>query len=225
MAQFFWKARGIGPSPGASQSYSTAFPLTESPISEGGKWAHQATAWAQVNTSGGHAFGTQADAVNDNDSYAYLASPTFSADQAAQGVVWVGGSIGNFCEIEILLRVSDGTSFVKAYECNANMVGPYAQIVRWNGPLNDFTFLAQNFNAFDTIAPPATGDIIKATISGFTINSYINKNDGNGFQLLATATDTDAAKLASGQPGMAMFTSSGTTIASLYGFSSWTTVP
>lgn len=210
----------------STNSYTTNFPLNESPISEGGRWAHLATAWTLVDTSGGLAFGTMPNAVNLNDSYAYITSPTFGADQTVQGTVRVGPGIpsgGAVDEIELNMRITDTSSTVQLYEANANLAGTYAEIVRWNGGLNNFTVLLQNTNAFNTIVPPVTGDILKATIVGFTISLYINKNDGKGFQLLVTVTDTDVVnRLPSGQPGMAFFTENGLTEAAGYGYSSWT---
>jgi hypothetical protein len=97
--------------------------------------------------------------------------------------------------MELLLRFSDDANNARGYECLFNYAGG-VQIVRWNGALGDFTVLT-------TTGPGGlgrdlvSGDVIKATIVGNVISSYING------VLRAQATDST---FATGQPGIGFFT-------------------
>jgi hypothetical protein len=177
--------------------YTTDFNLTESPISENGAWHHNGLDWTTVNTASGYAFGNQAIGVTRsgagqyNDSYAYLSG--FSSDQQASAVVHLG-TIDPGCshEVEILLRWADGPHSARGYECNLSWNGAYAEIVRWNGALGDFTYL------FRGSVPNGVrdGDTLTAAIVGNTITLSVNG------QVRATATDST---FATGNPGMGFY--------------------
>ena len=70
--------------------------------------------------------------------------------------------------------------------------GAYLIIVRWNGPLGDFTYLVNTTGAQYGVTE---GDVVKATIVGNVITAYLN-----GIEV-GTATD---ATYATGSPGMGM---------------------
>ena len=114
----------------------------------------------------------------------------------------------NYCdgpgtrEVELLLRWSDSAISARGYECNLSWDGKYAEIVRWNGPYGDFTYITQQRKFKTGIMPPNNGDLFKATISESTINVYLNKNDGKGDQLIVTGTDPT---FTDGGPGMGFF--------------------
>ena len=94
----------------------------------------------------------------------------------------------------MLLRFSDDASNARGYECLFNWYGGI-QIVRWNGGLGDFTVLSTS--GTDSLGRNLiTGDVIKASIVGSTITTYINGKQ------MATATDS---VFKSGQPGMSFF--------------------
>jgi hypothetical protein len=77
-------------------------------------------------------------------------------------------------------------------------VGAYAQIVRWNGNLGDFTVLGDA----GAITAPVTGDIVRATIVGGTITTFINRLAGGGWVQLAQVTDSTWT---TGGPGIGMW--------------------
>lgn len=206
----------------SSQFYSTNFPATENPISEGGAWTHLGTSWSAIRTTGGHAIGTQAGGGGTDDSYAHLSG--FNPDITVDGTVWLSGTLtgnGNR-ELEILLRWADTSSTATGYECNFAITGPssggYQQIVRWNGAFNNFTILNQETSFPSGTWPPANGDIIRATISGNTITTYINKNGGLGFQQIGTTTDSTYT---TGNPGIGQYIDFGAD-PTQFGFSSYT---
>ncbi len=69
--------------------YSTAFPLTENPISEGGHWISGNAVgldWADYRTTPGLAFGTQTGSGGTNDSTALLTT-AWGANQSGEGIV------------------------------------------------------------------------------------------------------------------------------------------
>jgi hypothetical protein len=68
--------------------------------------------------------------------------------------------------------------------------------------LGDFTYITQQRTFGEGIMPPGNGDVFKATISGSTINVYLNKNDGIGDRLIVVGTDPTYTD---GGPGMGFF--------------------
>ena len=195
-----------------ARTYATNFLLEENPISEGGVWQHHGASWAMVRTFANRAVGGQTGSDGYDDAYAYLSG--FGPNQEVQATLWkdptignvsmtcrilrrliVGQLRGNYCadpgthEVELLLRWADSAASARGYECNLSWDGIYAEIVRWNGPYGDFTYITQQRTFKDGIMPPNNGDIFKATISGSTINVYLNKNDGMGDHLIAIGSD------------------------------------
>ncbi|MBS1865618.1 MAG: Ig-like domain-containing protein [Acidobacteria bacterium] len=196
-------------------SYTTTFPLTENPISEGGKWINGKTVgldWSDVRTTPGLAIGTQTATVLYDDSTAIL-SGTWGPDQTTQATVYtVNQSTNLFEEVELRLRTSISAHSIAGYEVNfrCTPVGnQYVQVVRWNGPFNNFTLL-------DSKAGPGlkTGDIVSATVVGSTISGYING------VLIVQVTDTT---FTNGNPGIGFYLQSGTAAQEGdYGFTSFT---
>ncbi len=197
----------------SGNSYTTNFPLTENPISEGGKWINGKVSgldWANVRTTPGFAFGTETDTVDYDDSTAILAG-TWGANQMAQAQIHVVSQSSNiFEEVEIRLRTSISAHSITGYEINCSVVpsNPYNQIVRWNGPLGSFTQLTGSSTGC------ADGDVLEATIVGSTITAY-----KNGVQLSQYTDST----FSSGSPGMGFYIQGGSASQeSNYGFSNFT---
>jgi hypothetical protein len=223
-----------------ARTHATDFPLEENPISEGGVWQHRGASWAMVRTFGNRAVGTQTGHGGYDDAYAYLLG--FGPNQTAQATLWKDPTIGNdsiickilrrliwrplrghYCdgpgihEVELLLRFSDSPTLARGYECSLAWDGTYAAIVRWNGPLGDFTFITEQHTFVAGIMPPNNGDIFKATISGSMINVYLNKNDGRGDQLVVTGTDPTYTD---GGPGIGFYIQN-TIDPTMFGFASF----
>ncbi|HWP06254.1 MAG TPA: hypothetical protein VNN72_10950 [Polyangiaceae bacterium] len=175
-------------------SYSTSFDTSESPLSERGAWHHDGVDWTIVQTTAGVAYGTQGLGVprsgpeGYNDSYAYLAG--FPADQTASAEIAMG-TIDTSCthEVEILLRWFDSEHVARGYECNLAFDGSYAQIVRWNGPVGDYTYLGEG----SVPGGVKAGDTISASVVGSHITLSVNGT------VRATADD---ATFADGNPGI-----------------------
>jgi hypothetical protein len=197
-------------------SYSTTFPLTESPISEGGHWIHLGTPWALVDTAGGVAYGTQPGDGAYTDSYAHLSG--FPPNQTVTVTVHLdaGFSPGGTREVEIHLRWADSAASARGYECNLAYNGGYAEVVRWNGPLGSYTYVSPQGSG----GPGAVhdGDVFKAQIVGNVITTWLN-----GRQLQQVDVSSIGGTVWSdGDPGMGFWRGSGASATpGDYGFSSY----
>lgn len=200
---------------GTSGSYTSSFPLTENPISEGGVWVNGASTgldWNNVRTTTGKVFGTQVPNVPNyySDSTAVL-SGIWGADQDVTATVFTTTTTGR--EVELRLRTTITAHSITGYEvlfvAYSNGATGDVQIVRWNGPVASFTVLGSGGSAVIT-----QGTVVRATITGNTIRAYVN-----GTQV-ATATDSTYT---TGSPGVGFFLNSGTiTDNASFGFTSLT---
>jgi hypothetical protein len=180
------------------RTYSTIFPLTESPISEGGEWINgskEGLDWGFVSTTPGQTH-THPGQAAYADATALLTGE-WGPDQIAQATV---GNIENACfsdtcypEVELRLRSTLSAHLCNGYEIAFSLKPDsmaYLIIVRWNGPLGDFTYL---FNQKGPQYQAKKGDIIKATVTGNVISAYKNG------VLMGKAADN---VFTSGNPGM-----------------------
>jgi hypothetical protein len=184
------------PMSGFSQSYSTHFEGNEGPLSEAGKWTNNGVDWTQIRTQDGVAGGTQTGTNTGiykfNDSYAHLRG--FPPDQEAWGVAHIARPNATCIqEIEILLRFDSSPHRTTGYECFARCItskSSYVQIVRWDGALGKFTYLADKRG---TNYGLNNGDILKASVVGNVITVSIN-----GVEKARVTDDTFKA----GNPGI-----------------------
>ena len=197
------------PKPTHPATYSTRFPLTENPISDNGHWINGKTTaldWGDVSTTPGLAIG-HAGPARYADATALLTG-TWGPDQSAEATVYAGKTFGS-PEVELRLRSSLSAHVATGYEISnsvSNEASAYLIIVRWNGRLADFTYLA---NLHGQEYGVKTGDVVKATIVGNVITAFKNG------VLLAQVTDKSYA---TGNPGMGF--NEGTN--GDYGFTSFT---
>jgi hypothetical protein len=160
------------------------------------------------------AFGTQTASGKFNDSIAVLGGP-WRADQTVTATVHtVNQQAGKvFEEVEILLRFQITAHSARGYEINfraLNSGDSYSEVVRWNGPLGNFTYLVKNGGPKFGITD---GSVVKASIIGNVIAVYIN--DVQVSQVVDNAY-TD------GSPGMGFFLMGARDTNSDYGFTSYT---
>lgn len=202
-----------GDSPGIPAQYHTNFPLAENPISEGGKWINGGIGvdWAKVQTTPGFSFGTESGSGGYDDSIAVLTG-NWNADQMAQATVrTVNQDSSIFEEVELRLRTAIAPHSITGYEVNFRCTSDgsqYVQIVRWNGPLSDFSYI-------NTAVGPGlrNGDLVKATIVGHTISAYINGT------LVLQGTDSTYA---TGNPGIGFYLQGSSGVNGDYGFTQFT---
>src|SRR4029077_4110249 len=166
--------------------------------------------WADVATTPGKAFGTQTGiGPNFADSTALLTG-SWGPTQTVQAVVYIASADSTTIEeVELRLRSSLSAHSCTGYEVNFSVKpdDPYCQILRWNGPLGDFTLLdARSVGVVN-------GDVVKATAVGSTITCYINNT---------AIFSVDDTTYPSGNPGIGFYLQDGLGPPFNYGFSSYT---
>lgn len=196
--------------------YTTRFPLAEAPISEGGKWVNgrrEGLDWADVRTRAGFAFGAQSGtaqgAARYGDSTALLTGVWGPGQMAQATVRTVNQNEKIYEEVELRLRSALSAHRATGYEILFRCLktdNAYAEIVRWNGPLGDFTYLTR---ARGVQYGVADGDVVKATIVGNVITACIN-----GVAVLQATDDT----YANGKPGMGFYLEGAGGVNGDYGF-------
>ena len=155
-------------------NYATKFPRAEDPISEGGHWIGGKTVgldWGNVSTTPGYAIG-HAGPKRFADSVALLTGD-WPANQSVEEVV-ERHKVSRYPEVSMRLRSSLSKHNCDGYEISFSLKDDdtaYLIIVRWNGPLADFTYLV---NAPGKQYAVKTGDVVKATIVGNEIKAYKN---------------------------------------------------
>ena len=185
---------------GAGQSYSTSFPGSEKPLSEGGCWIDGKTVgldWADVETSRGMAFGK--DLPTQYADPTAVLTGTWGPDQEAEARIRVEKPLSGCCrEVELRLRTTIKPHSIMGYEimCSVASTDPYLNIARWNGPLNDFTYIGK------AKIGCADGDVLKAAMVGDTITVY-----RNAIEVLKTK---DSKFPNGGSPGVGFFDTTNT---------------
>jgi hypothetical protein len=154
-------------------TYTTSFPSSEKVLSDGGRWISGQTVgvdWGYVSTTPGYATGT-AGPKRFADSVALLQG-NWGPNQTAEAVVRKV-SVDGWPEVCLRLRSSLSEHNCTGYEISDSLrdQDPYLIIVRWNGPVADFTYL---LNIKGEKYRVATGDVMKATIVGNLITAYKN---------------------------------------------------
>lgn len=221
LADWCASARPAGSaSSGTRRSYTTNFPGAEDPLSEGGQWANgqkDGLDWANVRATPGLAFGTEyggtRPAPQKYDDSTALLTGAWGPDQTAQATVHaVNQNDKIYEEVELRLRSALSPHQATGYEIlfrSSKSANAYCEVVRWNGPLGDFTYLSRAQGAQCGVA---SGDIVKASIIGNVITAYIN-----GVQVLRATDDT----FKSGNPGIGFYVEGATGVDSDYGFRSF----
>jgi len=195
---------------GPNQSYTTNFPLAETSVSEAGRWINGGTTgldWDNVQTQMNFALGTSPTG-KFTDSTAVLAG-TWAADQSAEATVRIRTVNLDCChEVELRLRTTILPHSITGYEINCSVAKgqPYIEIVRWNGALNNFAYVARRNGT-----GCADGDVLKATIVAGTITVFKNEAE------MLRGTDNNYA---SGAPGIGFYETDKNV--GYYGFSSFT---
>jgi hypothetical protein len=179
----------------AGRTYSTNFPLTENPISEGGNWINGGDVgldWANIITTPGLAVGACSEPPYSDPTG--LLTGSWGPDQTVQATVCSRNQTDNYYqEVEIRFRSSLSAHIATGYEILFRCLktpGAYLEVVKWNGPLGNFTCLSRHNGSQYGVA---NGDVVKASIIGNVINVYING------KLVDTVTDNTYT---TGNPGM-----------------------
>ena len=181
----------------AQRKYDSNFPNTENPVSEGGNWINGGTIgldWGNVLTTPGKVFGDQTPGSPPYKDPTAILTGRWDADQIAEGTVYsINPNASYYQEVEIRLRTSISAHSITGYEIFSRCLkteAAYISIVRWNGPLGDFTELIHLDGLQYGVE---TRDILKATIFGNVITGYINN-----VQVVQVTDDT----YTTGNPGI-----------------------
>jgi hypothetical protein len=179
------------------RSYKTDFPLDENPVSEGGMWLNgktDAIDFTDCITSNGFIHGApsrmnvlekRAEQGNleesedapegDYDDPTAILTGDWGPNQHGKGVAHVEKPTEEwFQEVQIRLRCRLEPHYISGYEiffrCLTGEKG-YAEIVRWNGAVGDWTSLQRHEGSEYGVKD---GDVIEATIEGNVIRGFIN---------------------------------------------------
>jgi hypothetical protein len=201
------------------RSYRTSFERDENPISEGGMWLNgkkDGVDWADVISKNGGAYGSvtrmavaerrveqgnldpssgegSAPEGDYDDPTAVLAG-AWGKNQHAKGKVFSRKPTEEyFQEVELRLRSAIAPHLCTGYEvffrCLKTDEG-YAEIVRWNGKVGDFTSLKKLVGAQYGVQE---GDEVEATIHGNLLKGFIN-----GVEVISATDDA----FNTGSPGI-----------------------
>ncbi len=203
---------------GAGRSYRTCFRFDEAPLSEGGIWLNgrkDGVDWTDIVVQNGVAYGAlcrmgtaerrveqgnlgaqpegPAHIGDYDDPTAVLAGP-WGPNQYAKGIVFTRNQTEKyFQEVEIRLRSAIGPHLCTGYEvfwrCLKND-NAYAEIVRWNGKIGEFTSLKKLFGPQYGVKD---GDLVEATVHGNVLKGYIN-----GVEVISATDDA----FTTGGPGI-----------------------
>ena len=202
----------------AVRSYRTEFQGNETPISEGGIWLNgkrDGIDWADVLMRDGRVYGevtrmmakerrveqqvlgagaAAGAAEGDYDDPTAVLTGSWGRDQYGRARVFSEKQTDKyFQEVEIRLRSSIRPHWCDGYEVFWRCLkteGGYAEIVRWNGKIGDFTSLKKLVGKEYGVED---GDLIEASITGNVIRGYVN-----GKEMIAAVDD----KIQSGSPGV-----------------------
>lgn len=180
---------------GPVRSYATTFRHDEDPISEGGQWINggsDGTDWFNVVTRKGLAHG--AVSTGDYTDPTALLAGTWGKNQTVSARVFSKNQTEKYYqEVEIRLRSKIAPHRCTGYEVFWRCLktsNAYAQIVRWNGKVGDWTSLKK---LTGTQYGVKDGDLVRATVVGPVIKGYIN-----GVEVISARDET----YAEGNPGM-----------------------
>ncbi len=198
------------------RSYSTHFEFDEDPISEGGMWLNgrkDGIDWIDVISKNGVGYGavsrmgaaekraeqgnlddTDSAPLGDYDDPTAVLTGEWGPDQHARGVVFSQNPSGEyFQEVQFRLRHTMRPHFCSGYEVFWRCLkaeGAYAEIVRWNGAIGDWTSIQRQAGAEFGVVD---GDRIAASIVGSEIRGFVN-----GVEVISATDET----WATGAPGI-----------------------
>lgn len=210
--QFYPGATSIPGGGGPGNPYTTSFPATENPMSQGGVWVQGATTgldWGNIQTTPGKAFQVSQPSTYGDPSA--VLTGTWGANQTAQGNVYVTASQSQ-SEVEMRLNTTITAHSITGYEFNCSIGNTginYSGIVRWNGALGDFTNLGSTSSTGcvngDLLTFTNVGGVLTAKVNGTIISQVTDHTYTNGSPGIGTWTVGGSA---SNSWGISNFTAS-----------------
>lgn len=210
--------RRVGASISANASYLSQFLLTEDPISESSRWTNGLAVgldWTNVRSGLGAdstthmAFGNRGTGNPPpyDDSIACLSG--FQGDQYAQATIYKDGAAAGQMETELLLRFHIVAHGAYGYEIDCTPSG--IVVVRWNGPLSDFTALTgaistnYTFSNGNVIYAQIIGPIITVKCNGLTVQTYDTSSDTAPTLNAPYTSGQGLARYTDGSPGIGFY--------------------
>jgi hypothetical protein len=210
-----------------ARTYTTNFPLTENPISEGGNWIGGQSAgnnlWGNCRTNGSMVYGVS-EPTDFGDPTAILTG-TWEPNQTVQATVKIVSAPSSTGEVELRLRttINSTNHTITGYEVYCSVVtnNEYCNIARWNGANGSYC----NIQTSSPDIHLVDGDVFKATVTG--TNPVIITGYRNGTQIIQAIDSGQSsddcpggahAPFTSGSPGVGFWDGSFTG----FGFSSFT---
>ena len=215
VVSFFLALASLSGAEALARTYTTNFPLTENPISEGGNWVGGQTAgnnlWGDVQTDGTMAYGV-CEPTEFGDPTA-IRTGTWGADQTVQATVKISTTPTGTCchEAEVRLRtaINPTNHTITGYEvyCSVQPNSPYCHIASWGGPAGAWVNMENQIPSIYL----KNGDILKATVRGtnpVTITAYVNGTQIMTVQDTGNFTFSDGRKhgpWTNGNPGIGFY--------------------
>lgn len=197
--------------------FSTTFPDTENPLSQGGIWTMGLTTgldWQDCQSEGGTPgtcyATTTSGSVHFDDCLAILKDRFSTTKHFAQGTYRndSGYSPPDTQEVELLVGFDITAHVAKGYEWDIATNG--IEPVRWNGALDDFQGLGTS--GITTVSgadpgPPADGDVYHANYDSTSGNVVMTLTKNS--VPVWTVQDATVNKILTGAPGMGFFVRTG----------------
>ena len=193
--------------------YTTTFPATENPISEGGKWTVGDLNGISVSVgpqttggSPGKAYSSSADGVD----YVATRQGIYTANKHfAQATVRkaAGYTPPDTQEVELHCGLTLASNSVFTYECTWGFGLALISYTRWDGTFGNYTPINGSGTGSNTAL--ADGDVIRFEFDATNSSSIALSSYKNGV-LVYSATDTSAGRITSGNPGFGFFVRNGT---------------
>jgi hypothetical protein len=170
-------------------SYSTSFPATENPISEGGKWVTGGNSPGgadnngptNVRTSAGvKAYGTQGGVgLGYDDSIAILAGSgfTWGRNQYASGVVYQSTQTNlqdTEVELQLNLTLVSGTDNITGYTCTYSLKNDGSQYFSIGRADGAWGVTGASLTHVTGLTPVVNGDVVSCSNVGGLITMYHN---------------------------------------------------
>jgi hypothetical protein len=177
------------------RSYGTRFAVDENPISEGGIWLNGAADgldWYDIITENGVAFGAVTSGEFTDPTA--LLKGTWGRNQFGRATVFSRNQTSRYYqEVEFRFRSTLAPHVCTGYEVFWRCLqeeDAYAEIVRWNGKVADWTSLCKHSGAQFGVKD---GDVVEASIVGNVLKGYLN-----GVEVISAVDDT----FTEGSPGI-----------------------
>lgn len=208
-------------------SYTSNFPLTQNPLSEGGIWIPGASSPPRTNvqSDGSHAFGTMfsfnGTDFNDSISVVNIAWP---ADQWVLGQLWNTGAVSGQ-EAELVLWGTIQPTNNTGLELDGVLATGHLDLVSWDGPPNAFTNRASATGITYTHGDYIFGQIKSGVVTvkkGTSSNTTPIAIIGDLSTILTHNTAGDSLSFSGGSPGQGHWNQTGNAGASTnLGWQKW----